>query len=197
MKTWKSKTLVAVLALAASPLFAAPQGTAEGQSSPANPPASNQAQPQAQPNKPGRRHHWRRHRRRHHRRHHRRRVSLMLRNPAIRERLGITTEQAARIQARQSAFVKAMIRDRAEVQVKRLELRELLAAEKPDRAAIEQKLAQLNEVQFAMQKTALEHRLALRELFTLEQRQKMRELFWEMRRGGGRFGPPAPRPPDA
>ncbi len=115
---------------------------------------------------------------------------MMLRNPAFRERLGITSEQAARIEAQQSAFQKAMIRSRAEAQVKRLELRELLAAEKPDRALIGQKLSQLNEAQFAVQKLMLENRLAMREMFTPEQREKLRQLFWEMRRGDERYGPP-------
>ncbi len=188
MKTWKSKLLVGALALAASPLLATPQGAPAEQSTPANPPGSSQTQPQAQPdqNRPGRRHH----RRRHHRRHHRRHAAVMLRNPAFRERLGITSEQAARIEAQQSAFQKAIIRGRAEAQVKRLELRELLAAEKPDRALIGQKLSQLNEAQFAVQKLMLENRLAMREMFTPGQQEKLRQLFWEMRRGDERYGPP-------
>ncbi len=184
MNTWKSKLLVGALALAASPLLATPQGAPAEQSTPANPPDSNHTQPQVQPdqNRPGRR--------RHHRRHHRRHAAMMLRNPAFRQRLGITSEQAARIGAQQSAFQKAMIRSRAEAQVKRLELRELLAAEKPDRALIGQKLSQLNEAQFTVQKLMLENRLAMREMFTPEQREKLRPLFREMRRGDERFGPP-------
>jgi len=191
MKTWKSTILAVALALAASPLLAAPQGASGQQSNPPSPPASSQTQAQPDQNAPGRRHHRRHHRRRHHRRHHRKNTAFLLRDPAVRERLGITADQAAKIQAQQSTFTKARIREHAEVQVKRLELRELLAAEKPDRAAIEQKLAQLNEVQFAMRKAAIEHRLAMREMFAPEQREKMRELFWEMRRSG-RFGPPEP-----
>lgn len=197
MKTWKSNILVGVLALAASPLLAAPQGTPTEQSNPASPPASSQAQPQDHPReqaRPGRRHH----RRRHHRRHHRRHAAMLLRDPAIQERLGITPEQAARLQAQQRAFVKAMIRNRAELQVKRIELAELLAAEKPDRELIEKKLGALNQAQFAMRRSAIENRLAVREMFTPEQRQKMRQLFWEMRRGEERFGSAVPQgPPSA
>ncbi len=61
--------------------------------------------------------------------------------------------------------------------MKHLELRELLAAEKPDRTAIEQKLAQLNEVQFAMRKAAIQHRLAMRGMFTPEQREDARAVL--------------------
>ena len=120
---------------------------------------------------------------------------MLLRDPAIQQRLGITSEQAARLKAQQRAFVKAMIRNRAELQVKRIELGELLAAEKPDRELIEKKLGELNQAQFAMQHSAIENRLAMREMFTPEQRQKMRQLFWEMRRGEERFGSAAPLGP--
>ncbi len=197
MKTWKSNILVGVLALAASPLPAAPQDPPAGQGNPASPPASSQAQLQDHPreqDRPDRRHHRRRHHRRH-RRHHRRHAAMLLRDPAIQERLGITSEQAARLQAQQRAFVKAIIRDRAELQVKRIELEELLAAEKLDRELIEKKLGELNQAQCAIQRSAIENRLAMREMFTPEQRQKMRQLFWEMRRGGERFGSAAPLGP--
>jgi hypothetical protein len=190
MKTWKSRILAVALALVASPLLATPQGASDQQSSPSSPPAASQPQTQVQPNQNALG-------RRHHRRHRRNNTSFLLRDPAVRERLGISAEQAAKIQAEQGEFTKAMIRDRADVQVKRLELRELLAAEKPDRTAIGQKLAQLNEVQFAMHKAVIEHHLAMREMFTPEQREKMRYMFREMRRGE-RFGPPdAPGEPGA
>ena len=193
MRTLKSKILAAALALTATPLLAAPQGTPAGQGTQPNPPASSQEQAQGQRDDlrwRHRRHHWRRHRRHHQRWHRFAHISMMLRNPAFRERLGITPEQAARIEVQQSAFMKTMIRSRADVQVKRLELGELLAADKPDPALIDKKLSQLNEVQFAARKAAIENHLAMREMFTPEQRQKMRELFWEMRRGSERSGPP-------
>ena len=194
MKTWKSNILVGVLALAASPLLTARQGTPTEQSNAASPPTSSQAQPQDRPreqDRAGRRHQ----RRRHHRRHHRRHAAMLLRDPAIQERLGITPEQAARLQAQQRAFVKARIRNRAELQVTRIELAELLATEKPDRELIEKKLGELNQAQFAMRRSAIENRLAMREVFTPEQRQKMRQLLWEMRRGEERFGSAVPQGP--
>ncbi len=95
MKTWKSTILAVALALAASPLLAAPQGTSGQQSNPPSPPASSQTQAQPDQSAPGRRHHRRHHRRRHHRRHHRKNTAFLLRDPAVPERLGITAEQAA------------------------------------------------------------------------------------------------------
>ncbi len=77
MKTWKSKLLVAALALSASPVLATAQGTTSGQSSP--PSASAQSQGQAQPSEQNR--NRRRHRRRRHRprRHHRRNSAMRMR----------------------------------------------------------------------------------------------------------------------
>ncbi len=72
--------------------------------------------------------------------------------------------------------------------MKRLELRELLAAEKPDRTAIEQKLAQLNEVQCARRPSSTAWPCGG---CSHPSSEKMRELFWEMSRGE-RFGPPEP-----
>jgi Spy/CpxP family protein refolding chaperone len=69
-----------------------------------------------------------------------------------------------------------------------MELHELMAAEKPDRAQIDKKLEQLSEVQLAARKAAIEQRLAMREMITPEQRQKMQEMFRQQRRGP--MGPP-------
>src|SRR5713226_7304012 len=56
-------------------------------------------------------------------------------NPEFRERLGITAEQATKIRQEELNFRKTRIRNRADLEVKRLELAELLAADKPDRTA--------------------------------------------------------------
>jgi len=90
------------------------------------------------------------------------------------------------------AFQKTRIRDRADIQVKRIELRQLLGAEKPDRAAIDKKLRELNEVELAAKKSMIDYRLAQREFFTPEQREKMRQMFQER---GQRRGP-RPMPPE-
>ncbi|MBI3663487.1 MAG: periplasmic heavy metal sensor [Acidobacteria bacterium] len=133
-------------------------------------------------------------------------MNRMLQNPAVRERLKITPDQVAKFQAQQSAFAKAGIRNHAEIQVKRMELGELMRAEKPDRVLIDKKLRELQDASFAAQRASVENRLAMRELFTAEQRQemgKMREEFrsrW-MQRGPGGPGPggppqqPQPPPP--
>lgn len=134
-----------------------------------------------------------------------------LRNPQVRERLGVTAEQAAKIQAQETGFAKSRIQTRANLRVQRMELRDLMRAEKPDRAAIEKKMRAINEAQLAGQLGAMDHRVAMQNALTPEQKVKMKEWRQEQRQqfqqrpGFGpqrgpmrRQGPPErPAPPPA
>ncbi len=97
-------------------------------------------------------------------------------DPKLREQLGITPEQVTKIQQEMLGFQKAEIMARADVEVKRLELHSLLEAETPDRAAIDKSLRAANEAQFTVEKAAIDHQLAVRELLTPEQRQKLEKM---------------------
>ncbi len=118
-------------------------------------------------------------------------------NPQVRERLGITTEQASKIRQEEMSFRKAQIRNRADLEVRRLELAELLAADHPERTAIDKKLREVSETQFAAEKSRIDHRLAVQEALTPEQREKLKQMFSEFRRERGfdRFGPGGPGGP--
>jgi len=123
-------------------------------------------------------------------------------NPEMRERLGITEEQAAKIRQQTSEFRKASIRSRAEVEVKRVELEDLLRAENPDRVAIDRKVDEIGAARVAQAKARIHYRLAMREVLTPEQRKKLREMREEHWRhgSGGRpkgmpQGPRGARPP--
>ncbi len=129
-------------------------------------------------------------------------------DPRVRERLGITPEQASKIRQQELNFRKVQIRNRAELEVKWIELTELLAADKPDRAVIDKKLREISDTRFASEKSRIDHRLAMQEALTPEQREKLKQMFSEFRRPfaergpsgygpGGRQGPRGPRPPDA
>lgn len=125
-------------------------------------------------------------------------LGRLLKSPAMRERLGFTAEQATKIEAQESTFAKARIQNHANLQLRRMELDELVAAEKTDRAAIDKKLREFQDAQTAAQKTMIEHRLAMREMITPEQREKMREMMqerWMGRPGRGPRGPQAPAGP--
>jgi Spy/CpxP family protein refolding chaperone len=116
-----------------------------------------------------------------------------LNNEAIRQRLGITSAQSAKIRQQDSDFQKSQIRDRADLQVKRIELDELLAADNPNRAAINVKLQEVSASQMALEKSAIDNRLALRDILTPAQRQQLQQL----RTNGFQPGGPAQTPPGA
>ena len=122
-------------------------------------------------------------------------LSRMLNNPDIREKLGVTAEQAAKIRQQASDFRKTEIRGRADMQVKQLDLRDLLAADQPDRAAIDAKLQEISSARLALDKSAIDYRLNSRDALTAEQRDKLRQLMQDRRQQGGGAGTRAPRGP--
>ena len=81
-------------------------------------------------------------------------LARLVSNPEIREKLGVTPEQAAKIRQQTSDFRKAQIRSRAELSVKRIELRDLLSAEKPDKVAIDRKLDEIGAARLTREKAA-------------------------------------------
>jgi Spy/CpxP family protein refolding chaperone len=121
-------------------------------------------------------------------------LGFLINNPEMRKRLGITDEQAAKIRQQSLEFRKAEIRNRAELQVKRLELHSLIAADTPDRAAIDRSLQEVGAAQMAVEKSGIDFHLAMRSALTPEQREKlkaMREEFGHRGAGGphGQGGP--------
>jgi len=136
-------------------------------------------------------------------------LARLLNDPAIREKVGITAEQVGAIRKQESDFRKTEIRDRADLAVKRVDFRDLLEAEKPDRAAIDSKLQEISTARLALEKSAIHYRLAMREAIAPEQRQKLQQIMSERfrrdggpgrsgQRGAGRRGQPGQAPaPDA
>jgi Spy/CpxP family protein refolding chaperone len=123
-------------------------------------------------------------------------LGRLLNDPNIRQQIGVTADQAAKIRQQQSDFRKAEIRNRADLEIKRLDLRDLLAADKPDRAAIDSKLQEVGAAQTAMEKSAIDYRLNMRDALTPAQREKLRQLMTQRRP----FAPganAAPRGPQA
>jgi Spy/CpxP family protein refolding chaperone len=113
----------------------------------------------------------------------------LVNNSTMRQRVGITNEQAAKIRQQTSDFLKAQIRNRASIQVQRIDLRNLMAAENPDRAAIDKTLQQISALRLAQSKAGVDFHLAMRNALTTEQRQKLMQMREEfMRRGPDRRG---------
>jgi len=122
-------------------------------------------------------------------------LARIAQNPEMREKLGITPEQATKISTESFEFRKAHIRDRADVELRRVELENLMKAETPDRAAIDKKLDELGAARLVEAKAAVNYHLAMREVLTPEQRQKLRAMFAGREHGRRGFqGPPEGMP---
>ncbi|MGC2422318.1 MAG: Spy/CpxP family protein refolding chaperone [Candidatus Acidiferrales bacterium] len=121
-------------------------------------------------------------------------LARLVNNPDIREKLGITDEQAAKIRQQSSAFRISEIRSRADLQVKRIELRDLLTADTPDRAAIDSKLEEISAVRLASAKARVDYFLSMKDALTPDQRQKLKDMMMNRfrGRGPGGFGPGHP-----
>lgn len=194
-----SKVVLALVSLAVSLPLAFGQNAAPAQAPP--PPPS---QSQAGPNQQSR--HGSMHQQSMHRhdpwdrgdmrwghemhRHHEFMLARLANNPTFRERIGMTPEQAQKIRTETFDFRKAEIRNRADVQVKKLELGQLMSAENPDRAAINSKLAEISAAKLTQTKAAVNFHLDMRAALTPDQKLKLQEMRKEFFQH--RFGPGGP-----
>jgi Spy/CpxP family protein refolding chaperone len=78
---------------------------------------------------------------------------------------------------------KSNIKTRAEVQVRGIELRELLRADNPDRDAVMKKIDEISALRTEMAKEDVDALLQAKSVLTPEQQKKIRN-FIEMRRAG-------------
>jgi Spy/CpxP family protein refolding chaperone len=136
-------------------------------------------------------------------------LGRIVNNPAMRERLGITAEQAAKITQQENDFQKAGIQNRATLEIKHMELEQLMSGEKPDRAAIDKKLAEISAAQLTEQQANVHHQLDMKAALTPEQQMKLHQWMESqqpgmspegpqgMGRGGRGPGRPQPPPPPA
>jgi Spy/CpxP family protein refolding chaperone len=120
-------------------------------------------------------------------------LGRLLSNPEIRDKIGVSAEQAAKIRQQESDFRKTEIRSRADLEVKQIDLRDLMSAEKPDRAAIDAKLTEISASRLALEKSAVTFRLNSRDSLTPDQRTKLRDWFESRREQDRGPGPAGPR----
>jgi Spy/CpxP family protein refolding chaperone len=102
------------------------------------------------------------------------------RRAAIQAQIGLTDQQVAAIRKARLDERKAEIRRRADTQIARMELRELLAAPTLDEAAISAHVKTLAELEAAGVRARAESQLAVRRLVSAEQYEKMQEMRTRM-----------------
>ncbi len=93
-----------------------------------------------------------------------------------RRKLGLSEEQGTRVHQLGLEARKNSIRRRADLEIKQLELEELLSAAEPDRAAIDRTVQEIGALQAAQMKAGIDLRLGLQDVLTSEQRDKLREF---------------------
>jgi|GEM_PF-6545530 len=99
----------------------------------------------------------------------------MLHDPSMRAKFGISDDQYTKLR---SAFLdssKAAIRGQADLKIKRLELANLMDADKVDRAQVDQKINEISALQGALMKNHIGTRLVVKETLTPDQLNKISE----------------------
>jgi Spy/CpxP family protein refolding chaperone len=118
----------------------------------------------------------------------------MAENPRVRQYLGLTDEQVGRLHKIGVDAQKASVQTHADLQLRHIELRELLRADSPDHDAIMKKIDEVSALQGKMAKQGVETLLSARSVLTPEQLKKVK-TFMENRGAGaaGRGGMMGPR----
>ena len=107
-------------------------------------------------------------------------------DPAFRAELGLTEEQQTKLSSLGFEAAKSGLRAHTDLQIRRMELEELLQQDTPDKAELEKRIKGLTDAQTVLTRQRIEHRVAFRNLLTPEQRTKMRSLMAQrMERGRG------------
>jgi hypothetical protein len=97
----------------------------------------------------------------------------LLASDRARTYLGLEGAQVERLRQIAVQAEKANVRTRAEIAVRRIELREALRAEKPERAEILQKVGEISELRGQMMKADVEAILAAKAVLTPAQQRKL------------------------
>ncbi len=100
----------------------------------------------------------------------------LLHDAEVQKVLNITDEQHKKLEDIAFTGQKTAIQDEAALRVRRLELRHLMEADNPDRAAIDKKIQEIAQAQTGLMKNRTNEFLDVRAVLTKEQRDKIREL---------------------
>ncbi len=109
--------------------------------------------------------------------------------PGMRERLGLTDEQAEQLRSERLEAAKERVKIGSQMRVARLELRELMSSPAPDEKAVMAKARQIGDLHTRLLEARVTHSLALKKILTPEQQRKLREMRAAERAHGPRGGP--------
>ena len=115
----------------------------------------------------------------------------MANNPRVRAALNLTPAQVTRLHEINVESEKASVRTRADLQLRGIELKELMRADNPDKDAIMRKVLEVSDLRGQMAKQRMDTMLTARSVLTPDQIKKVKE-FMENRGRGGMGGPGGP-----
>ncbi len=129
-------------------------------------------------------------------------LMALINNSRLRTYLDLTDSQVSQLRKIAVDAEIATVKDRADVRVRGIELRELLRAENPDRDAIMQKVQEISQARERLMKQRIDALLAAQKVLTPDQQKKARSFIeshgmWGARRsrfGEHRGGPMMHRP---
>ncbi|MBI4167265.1 MAG: Spy/CpxP family protein refolding chaperone [Acidobacteria bacterium] len=110
-----------------------------------------------------------------------------LHNERTKAELGLTDEQSDKLHQIFLDSRKASIKTRADLQIRRMELHEILGADKTDREAAMKKVQEISDLRGQMMRQHVESMLAAKSVLTPEQQKKIHAMMAERmsRRGEG------------
>jgi len=111
----------------------------------------------------------------------------LLDSDRFRSHLGLEGPQVERLRQIALEIEKANVKIRAEIEVRNIELREALRADKPDRDEILRKVQEVSDLRGGMMKQDVEAILAAKSVLTSEQQKKVMFII-EDRKAGGPYG---------
>ncbi len=99
------------------------------------------------------------------------------------EGLNLTDQQQVEMKTLRLAMEKKSIQSNAKIRLARVELRELFAAEKPDRGAIEKRMKDVSDLQYQEKLDWVDHHFAVIALLTPEQQKIWKKHMGSFGRG--------------
>jgi len=118
----------------------------------------------------------------------------------MKERLGLTEAQVSQIEKLRADARRAAIQRRADTELARLDLEQLMKADTVDEKAIAVQIKKLTDLHGAALKARVDERLAMKKILTPEQQEKLKQMRAERPGRDGEMRPqrfnrrPGPRP---
>jgi Spy/CpxP family protein refolding chaperone len=95
----------------------------------------------------------------------------------MKQEMGFSDDQVAQLSKLRSDARKLAVRRMADIQIARMELRELLDATGVDERAIGAKVKELGDLRTSALKAQVDRRLAMRRILTPEQQEKLKQII--------------------